>query len=258
MANPPDSSRHNQDDDPAAVSSRIDGPERAVRSSIEIAKILQAICDEELELTSYLEHGEVLFSSRVRAVDLDLDRLVFDFSQWKPANAAVMACPSLQFHCDRKGRHIQFVTGAPRQIIYGGVAALRVAFPQFILDLRQRTHRRLQIKSPASLWCVINPEGANAIVADVSDISEGGLGAFVHDSAAALKPGTIFTRCQITGASLKRPVIVNVQVLYVKTVHTPDGAMKTRVGCRFVAPSAVVQQLIASFEAEFDQGGHAP
>ena len=229
---------------------RIDAPGRALRSATEIAKILQAICDEKLALTAYLDRGEVLFASTLRAVDLDLDRLVVDYSQWKPANTALMQGGPVQFHCDRKKRHIQFHAGAPRQIMFEGVARLQFAMPQLVLDLQQRSHRRLSVESGPSLWCVINREGADPIVANVSDISKGGLGAFIHEPGVFLKPGMIFENCQITSSSLKNPINVSVEVRYWKTVREGDGTLNKRVGCRFVAASKNLQELIDLFEVE--------
>ena len=243
------------DKDPAAVTMRIDAPGRAIRSATEIAKMLQTICDEQLALTAYLEEGELLFDSKIRAVDVDLDRVVVDFSQWKPANTALMASESVLFHCDRKRRHIQFPAAALRQVVFGGVAVLQFAFPPFVLDLQQRSDRRIRIKSPASMWCVINREGRDPIVASVADISRGGIGAFVHEMSGVLAPGAVFRNCQITGSSLKRPVDVNVEVRYWKTVRAPDGKLSKRVGCRFLAPSQELKKLVDAFELEFDEDG---
>jgi len=253
MKNPSHPTRFNVEDDPAAVTMRIDAPGRALRSATEIARILQAICNEQLALSAYLERGEVLFTSTVRAVDLDLDRVVIDYSQWKPANSALMQRDSVQFHCDRKKRHIQFQISTPTQIMYEGAARLQFPLPSLVLDLQQRAHRRLSVKSLPSLWCVINRENAEPIVANVSDISEGGLGAFIHETNVALKPGMLFENCQITSPSLKTPIDVGVEVRYWKTVRESDGTLNKRVGCRFVTASKDLQELVKLFELEVSE-----
>ena len=241
--------------DPAAVTMRIDAPGRAIRSATEIERIPRTICDEKLALTAYLGQGERLFDTNIRAVDVDLDRVVVDFSQWKPANTAILASESVLFHCDRKRRHVQFPAPSLAQVVIGRVAALQFAFPSFVLDLQQRTDRRIRIKSPASMWCVINRRGHEPIVASLADISRGGIGAFVHEMSGVLTPGAVFRDCQITGALLKRPVNVNVEVRYWKTARSPDGKLSKRVGCRFVAPSKELQKLVEAFELEFDEHG---
>jgi len=253
MVNPSRPTKTGPAEDPAAVTMRIDAPGRAIRSATEIARLLQAICDEELAITAYLERGEVLFTSVVRAVDLDLDRVVIDYSQWKPANSALMQRDSVQFHCDRKKRHIQFHSPAPTQVMYEGAARLQFPLPSLVLDLQQRAHRRLSVKSLPSLWCVINRENAEPIVANVSDISEGGMGAFIHETGVMLKPGMIFSNCQITSASLKNPIDVSVEVRYLKTVRDGDGTLNKRVGCRFVTASKDLQALIKLFELEVSE-----
>ncbi len=253
MTNPSGPKSIKPQDDPAAVTMRIEAPGRALRSATEIASILQAICNEQLALSAYLERGEVLFTSAVRAVDLDLDRLVIDYSQWKPANSALMQRDTVQFHCDRKKRHIQFQTRTPTQITYEGTARLQVPLPSLVLDLQQRAHRRLSVKSLPSLWCVINRDNAEPIVANVSDISEGGLGAFIHDTGIVLKPGMIFENCQLTSSSLEAPIDVSVEVRYWKTVREGDGTLNKRVGCRFVTASKNLQELIKLFELEVSE-----
>jgi c-di-GMP-binding flagellar brake protein YcgR len=232
-----------------------DAPGRAIRSGIEIAKMLEAICEEELAVTAYPDKGELLFVSRMRAVDPDLGRIIIEYSQWKPANSALLVCEQVLFHVERKNRHIQFLTTLPKEVVFGGSAGIQVVFPQFVLDLQQRAHRRFSVKSLPSLWCVIKREGFDPIVANVTDISRGGLGGIVHDPGIVLKPGTIIKECQITGTSLKRPVDVSVEVRHWKTIRAQDGTLSKRVGCRFVASSLNLQQLIDVFEIQLDEAG---
>ena len=238
------------DEDQTAVTMRIDAPGRALRSATEIARILHVICTEELALSAYLEHGEVLFASKILAVDEDLDRVVIDYSQWKPANTALMQRETVQFHCDRKKRHYQFQSVVPTQIMHEGVGRLQFPIPPMLLDLQQRAHRRIVIHSLPSLWCVINRKDGSPIVANLADISEGGMGAFVHEPNIILKPGMIFENCQITGPSLKSPVQVSMEVRYWKTVREPDGTLNKRVGCRFVTTSRQLRDLVGMFESE--------
>ena len=214
--------------------------------------MLQAICDEGLPVTAYPEDGERLFVSKVRGVDADLSRLILDYSQWKPANSAVLACEEVLFHSERKNRHIQFLTESPSEIVFAGSAGIQVAFPQFVLDLQQRSHRRINVKYLPSLWCVIKVDGVNSIVANVTDISRGGIGGVVHDLGVKLKPGTIIRDCQITGSSLKRPIDVSVEVRHWKTVRAKDGTLSKQVGCRFVTSPEKLQEMIKAFEADLD------
>ena len=246
-----------RDDETSPDASRraTDAPGRAIRSGIEIRKMLEAICEEELAVTAYPDKGELLFVSRMRAVDPDLGRIIIEYSQWKPANSALLVCEQVLFHVERKNRHIQFLTTLPKEVVFGGSAGIQVVFPQFVLDLQQRAHRRFSVKSLPSLWCVIKREGFDPIVANVTDISRGGLGGIVHDPGIVLKPGTIIKECQITGTSLKRPVDVSVEVRHWKTIRAQDGTLSKRVGCRFVASSLNLQQLIDVFEIQLDEAG---
>jgi c-di-GMP-binding flagellar brake protein YcgR len=227
-------------------------PGRAIRSRAEVETLLLALCEEQLTVTAYPGDGEMLFAARVRAVDFDLSRIILDYGQWKPANSALLDCKQTLFHCERKNRHVQFMSGAPSEVVYGGNAGIQVGFPKFILDLQQRTDRRFRLATRPSMWCVITQEGSDPIVAKVDDISRGGLGGIAHDPAAALKPGMIFKNCQITGAELKQPIDVSVEIRYLKTVRSPEGLLSKRVGCRFVAPSADLQQLIDVFIVDLD------
>jgi hypothetical protein len=106
------------------------------------------------------------------------------------------------------------------------------------------------------MWCVIKQEGSDPIVANVDDISRGGLGGIVHDPGVVLKPGTIVRDCQITGSELKRPIDVSVEIRYWKTIRSPEGLLSKRVGCRFVASSADLQRLIDVFIVDLDNDQH--
>ena len=238
--------------DPEDAGLSADAPGRAIRSGTEIARMLQAICEEELPVTAYPEDGEQLFVSKIRGVDPDLNRLILDYSQWKPANSAVLECEEVLFHSERKNRHIQFLGEVPSEIVFAGNAGIQVGFPQFVLDLQQRSHRRINVKYLPSLWCVIKVEGDNSIVANVTDISRGGMGGVVHDLGATLKPGAIIKDCQITGSSLKRPIDVSVEVRHWKTVRSKDGTLSKKVGCRFVTSPQKLQEMIKAFEADLD------
>lgn len=249
---PVEDSPINSDDSPEASGRASVAPGRAIRSGAEIANMLLTICDEELAVTAYLEKGEMLFVSRVRAVDPDFGRIVLDYSQWKPANSALLACKQVQFHCEYKNRHIQFLADAPAEVVFGGNAGIQVGFPKFILDLQQRTHRRFRVASQPALWCVIKQEGSDPIVANVDDISRGGLGGIVHDPGVVLKPGTIIKNCQITGSSLNQPIDVSIEVRYLKTIRSPEGTLSKRVGCRFLASSTDLQELIDVFIVDLE------
>jgi c-di-GMP-binding flagellar brake protein YcgR len=227
-------------------------PGRAIRSRSEVESLLLALCDEKLTVTAYPEDGELLFAARVRAVDPDLSRIVLEYSQWKPANSALLECAQVLFHCERKNRHIQFLSGAPAEIVFDGSAGIQVGFPKFVLDLQQRTDRRFRLATRPSMWCVMKQEGADPIVANVDDISRGGLGGIVHDPEVVLKPGMIIKDCQITGSELKRPIDVSVEIRYWKTIRSQEGLLSKRIGCRFIASSADLQQLIDVFIVDLD------
>ena len=206
--------------------------------------------DEKLAVTAYPDKDELLFVSRVRAVDPELDRIVLEYGQWKPSNSALLICEQVLFHCERANRHIQFLTGPPSEIVFSGSAGIQVGMPQYILDLQQRAHRRFSVKALPSLWCVIEVEGADPIVAIVTDISRGGMGGVMHDLGVSLKPGMIVEDCKITGSSLKRPINVTVEVRHWKSVRGKDGMLSRKVGCKFVTSPANLQQLINAFELD--------
>jgi c-di-GMP-binding flagellar brake protein YcgR len=257
VANAPVSNSPTDGDDSGEESRRAThAPGRAIRSRSEVEKLLIALCDEKLTVTAYPEDGELLFAARVRAVDPDLSRIILEYSQWKPANSALLDCEQVLFHCERKNRHIQFLSGEPAEIVFDGGAGIQVGFPQFVLDLQQRTDRRFRLAIRASMWCVIKQEGSDPIVANVDDISRGGLGGIVHDPGVVLKPGTIVRDCQITGSELKRPIDVSVEIRYWKTIRSPEGLLSKRVGCRFVASSADLQRLIDVFIVDLDNDQH--
>lgn len=242
----------NGDDDVEASRRSTHAPGRAIRSRSEVEKLLLALRDEKLTVTAYPEAGELLFAARIRAVDPDLSRIILVYSQWKPANSALLDCAQVLFHRERRNRHIQFLSGAPAEIVFGGSAGIQVGFPKFVLDLQQRTDRRFRLAAHPSMWCVMKQGGADPVVSNVDELSRGGLGGIVHDPGVVLKPGTTIKDCQITGSELKRPIDVSVEIRYRKTIRSQEGLLSRRIGCQFVASSADLQQLIDVFIVDLD------
>ena len=83
------------------------------------------------------------------------------------------------------------------------------------------------------------------------DISLEGQGMMVSDPSIRLDPGTILRNCSIIYPG-RRPVVVDLEIRYSKTLLLPDGSRPRRVGCRFLGKPDDIADLVKMFSVRLD------
>ena len=80
----------------------------------------------------------------------------------------------------------------------------------------------------------------------VVDISLEGQGMMLSDPGIRLEPGTILPDCRIVYPG-RRPVVVDLEIRYLKAITNPDGSESRRVGCRFLGAATDIADLVKLF-----------
>jgi c-di-GMP-binding flagellar brake protein YcgR len=223
-----------------------------VRSKIEIARILETIRSGGEPLTAFVVGGEQRFTSRLLRVDSLDGFILVDFSPNETANTALLAQESVTFRCNDGPAHLEFVARAPREAQHQDRAAIRFPLPEALARLHRRAHPRIgvgAVAGSASLRCIADSAGANPFEARVTDVSPGGLGTIVYNARVRLAPGMQLPRTKII-FPMGRTVLVNLEVCHVQPVTLEDGTPAQRAGCRFIAGSRDLAELIRVYARE--------
>lgn len=226
-------------------------PQLLTRSRIEIAKILDAVARINSPVTAYLDNGEQMLVTQVRHVDPVAGYIVLDYGLSKPANAMLLSAKSVMLHCKRERMHVQFLALAPVEIAYEGKPAIRLNFPEYVLQQDQRAHSRVKIPPQLRLKCIVDCPGFISFELEVVDISRAGQGTVLHNPNIKLEPGTVLTGCRISHP-LRRPISVDLEIRYAIRTQLPDGTIANRVGCQFRGDTDEIAELIKMFSVTLD------
>lgn len=216
-----------------------------VRSGIEIDRILSAIAQDGDTVSASLP-AKVLFLSRLVHVEPEKQYLLLSYSDHKPANTAALAARSLTLKCNHRGAQFAFACANPRSVMHESRPAIQVVSPTTLLALQnRRTPQRVQVPAQANVECELRMD-VLTFKAKVIDVALDGMGFLLCEDVIPLCAGT-----RLPGARIRHPyhepVPVDVEVRNVNRVTLPDGKAATRIGCRFVAPPANLEELIRLF-----------
>ena len=172
------------------------------------------------------------------------DHLIFDTSPDERVNKLLENASRLVCVSNLDRVHIQFEAPKPMRIEHKGLSALRAERPKNLLFIQRRDYFRLSIPARQPVLCHI-PIGTidNCLTVEISDISLGGIalpGPLPIPEAAI---GMKLLDCQL---ELPEIGIVKVDLLIcsLRENRLRDG---TRIGCRFIHPSAGTESLIQRY-----------
>lgn len=232
-------------------------PERIrVELPAEIGQILEAVRSGGQHVTALLDGGRQRFTSQLLRVDMPERFILFGYSPSKTANSELLAQESVTFRCNDGPAYLEFTARGSREIVHQGAAAIRFPLPEALI----RVHRRTQVRTPvaeapekAKLRCIADSAGASPFEAQVTDVSAGGLGTIVYSAPVRLEPGMQLPRSKIIFPA-GRAVLVNLEVRHVQPVRLDDGTAAYRAGCRFIAGSRDLEELIRVYVREIGTG----
>ncbi|MGQ0653290.1 MAG: flagellar regulator YcgR PilZN domain-containing protein [Betaproteobacteria bacterium] len=203
------------------------------RSPAEIARILESLRKRDALLTMHLD--AIPFQSTLREVDAAGARLLLDRCPAEAANAALLARPRCTFHADLPGWHIEFATGAAREVTVQGTALIECPLPDVLVSTQRRAEPRSESEPPPPTLSVLaDAAGFMPFDAQIVDISPAGIGFLAYSPEISLEPGTVLRGCRIQIPG-KLDVTADLEVRYSLPVEGPGGARVMRSGCRFIS-----------------------
>lgn len=232
--------------------SKTEPAEWLTRSRAEIGKVLDRILRRNLQLTVYLDDGELLMVTKLRRVDPAEDCILVDYGLSRPANRLLLERKAILFHCDIGQQHIQFSASLPRESVDDGIATVRLGFPEYLMQHQYRRHPRFRIPAALRLKCTVECPGVISFDMDVQDISSGGVGMVTHNPDVRLEPGTVLPGCWIKHP-MHRPIRVDLEIRHSTVARLGDGSSQVRTGCRFVGGVKDIAELVGMFSLDLGQ-----
>ncbi len=128
--------------------------------------------------------------------------------------------------------------------------AIKIALPQKLMRLQRREFFRLATPIVNPVPCIIpipneeNPDADRTLEMTLVDVSLGGVGVItVNPLDDALVIGAIFDKCKINFPEVGETSLT-LQVCNISPVTMKDGAVKYRIGLKFISPSRGNEGLI--------------
>ncbi len=212
-------------------------------SSFEIIRILESFAARQVPITAHLRAAELFFVSRLRHVDPQGQYILIDASASDDANAALLNRPRCTFYITTAGSHVEFVAADPQAISHENAPAIRLKFPEVLVNLDKRNHIRAELSPQISLRCEADAGGVLSFDGRISDISRGGVGFLVYDPSITLEPGTVLRGCRIEPTA-RKPLIVDLEVRYSELVTLSDGTRVKQSGCQFIDPPQSLKRFV--------------
>ena len=223
----------------------------AVRSGIEIHRILSAMVDEHAAISANLP-GQTMFLSRLLGADPVRQQVLLAYCDYPAANEALLALPAVNFRCHHRLGQFAFACSHPRERQHLGQSAIQMDAPELLLALQhnKRPVRGQLAKAAPDLRCQLPLAGA-WLEARLVDMSLDGHAFLLAEAALPMCAGTWLHGARITPQGAE-PVLADIEVKHVIPTVLPDGERATRVGCRITATEPVMEQLVARFFVDFD------
>ncbi len=217
-----------------------------------VAFMLAGFAREREQFSVHFE-GQT-FLSTLLGVDVDKGRLIIDCSGSNDLNRRFLDASRTTFVGRPGGIHVQFSSGAPKEIKYQGGKAFSVALPKFLVRLQRRESFRIETPRIRPLELFGRLPGGQLLKFPVHDISVAGLGVTAADLPSGLATGMVLSNCHLLFPEESRELFFSAMVAHMTESESRLGARQWRIGLRLIdlpaGDEARIQRYIARIERE--------
>lgn len=206
--------------------------------------VLEALAAQGETLTAKAVAGAPPYRTRLAFVDPGRRFLVLERGHDGTPDAALLARDRVELLVEWGEWRIGFAGDHPEACVHEGAEAIRIGFPEAVSISRRRMLPRAAVPQASPLRCVVHPGAASAFEAEVTDVSQGGVGMQADPRVALVEPGMVLAACRLERAG-REPVIVDLEVRHTSRVALAGGRTVARIGCRFVHLSPAAMGLVA-------------
>jgi c-di-GMP-binding flagellar brake protein YcgR len=216
------------------------------RAPEEIWRVLEVLRRQRVMVTAGLRGDTLKFQSQLRLLDREGRRMLVERSADPEVNGALLARGRCAFHAEIAAWHVEFVAGGAREAAEQGVPVLEFDFPDVLVRVQRRAHRRALAPERPGLECLADAEGITPFAATIVDAGADGLGFLIYDPTITLEPGTRLRGCRIT-----RPggvvLSLDLEIRYTQPIVLADGRRARRAGCRIASPSSTLAEFVRTY-----------
>ena len=217
-----------------------------VRSKIEILKLLEETIHRQMPLLASFANSEDLFVSQLRRVDAESGYIYTNYGVNRVANSAVLSADSVSFTCNHSRGTMEFLALHPVGAMLEQTPVLRFQFPDALLVMQRRVHKRVKVVPKVPLRCVADTQSALPFECQIIDVGYGGLGAIIYDNTTFLEVGMVLQHCKIVHPD-GMLIEVGIEVRSCTTITLADGTTARRTGCSFIGATDEIDDLIKVF-----------
>jgi c-di-GMP-binding flagellar brake protein YcgR len=233
-----------------------DQDEYLIRSRVEIAAILNTLCQAGSMITAYFGSDNDFTLTAILAVRPGEDEVIMDYGADADANQRALQAGKITFVAAHERIKVQFVAASLRQVRFEGRDAFSMRLPAALLRLQRREYFRIVAPLLRPLRCVITPQGAPSgapAEATIVDISCGGIAIIDCRQPVNLEIGACLRNCRIQLPGIGT-VTATMLIKSNYDVTLKNGARHRHAGCEFVdlpeSVRALVQRYINRMESE--------
>lgn len=213
-----------------------------VRTRAEILSILRSLMDQNSLVTVYFNGGHDFFLTALLAIDDGGATLTFDRGTDERQNQRLSRAPAARLEAYLDHIRVEFSIGTIATVGFEGKPAFRAPLPPSLLRIQRRESYRVHVPISRPIVCELPPAGATGqpVLAQVRDISIGGVALVDFPAAFQLVPGTVFEHCRLH-LNRTEMVMVGLELVRVYRARNALPGASQLVGCRFLHLNAKIE-----------------
>lgn len=226
-----------------------------IHSKAEIQQILQTICERNTRSALYYDSGKNFVLTML--LEVGADGIWIDPASRAIDNRHLLNSDQITLVSVHNQTKVQFTVTDPWQASYEKNEAIFLPLPTSLLRLQRRDYFRLDAEPEHPLTCLLHPQESPLNTMQhvpVVDISLGGLSLEYPATDIELKPGTIYSDCEINLPEVGT-LKVTLQIQNTFSIPGRAGRARQRTGCRFIKQNREMSIPLQRYVAQMQ--GHA-
>jgi c-di-GMP-binding flagellar brake protein YcgR len=237
-----------------AEDSKNNGDDRfQVTDRQEIVRIFRGLAKKKGHLLrAILREGSEL-PSMVLGIVPEANGLYVDCTASTSDNKRLEGSGRIHFVTMVEGVKIEWISSQARQTVFEGKTAFELPIPTQVQRVQRRECYRLDTPLNNPLTCALRLEDGESLVVNIVDISVGGVGVSLPDSAEKnLERGAVFPGCKIDLQGMG-VIDVTLRVQMTWDITLKNGNLSRRAGLEFVDLRSAVESMVQRYMVKLER-----
>lgn len=216
-----------------------------VNQQNEIVYIFRSLIEKGDLVSASFDHGKHIMLTVIVGVDPLRGLAFLDFGSIEAQNQKILHSDKIIFVTSHDKVKIQFATNKIEKTVFDSRDAFKIKLPDSLIRLQRREYYRLQLPAFTPLKCAI-PIADDYVMAEVVDISLGGIKITLPPMETAFELGTILAKCKMELPDIGL-IEADLKICNISEVTLKSGLKNHRAGCGFINLSQRMQGMIQRF-----------